>query len=1149
MSLSFSQYNSLNDRSFPIGTGTIENDHLSVLMGTPFTMTAGGAERNLWRSHKDFPDAMKQAIDNSYWADTVIAFGLMDLDVYGTLICPTEYVTQIDFRWRQRRYQRSILDYNPEETTARMLSQNEESFEARLVRRGLMAQMEVGYARTAQGAQDWINQTQAFIDSTQLTIAHEVLWSIMNARRSPQIYEQMHGLQSYDIYRRLEYDAVWHGAATLTPAAFNVWDVEAKRHAVQVAQFVPDVYIAEPRGLVVAQRGPNAYHHVHREYLFVGPDGRRAMMPAAANQWNINGTPMYVTPAFSSLDGAEHIPNTVKTSIVSSYFLMLDTFASSGDQRKRKLSDRTIVFHDEDDDDDRPFELTTAIMNDNVWDEATGEIHSLVDRWRNYPTKKSCPWVFKWGNDGGQQFLEKCRFFGQMEDWALDGQTIRNVATSSLADLSDEDLNNINALFETFRDIRDCGQSEIIADIPSEFRARLYALEPAQIRNNAALASFVGLEALAAKEPETTGKYMLSFKLMVRKLDFIFGKHSHVTDGSQCPLFWRDITKDRSACTAWHFIVDEGTAPTFYENSANRAGRSAESVFGSLDEVREAISKNPSAVDFGDHDQRDIVEKILAALRRVSATHLKDLEDKKNTQFQPSDAIIIRAPLGVLGYFKAASGNPLHFQEIAKAAIVDVDKAEKLLAELNGDGVIRMKERLDAKVASIPGLDVTDAKAAWSQQSNARYKFNIDLDVTMPSPYVITANSLNLRGVRPADPNTGYSTPLVGEIPRTMDQFYSLFHRARPSVYSKNYPAENYAQSSYSAMERDPDLYAPSASTTSADMGSWLAAVGMAAEPRQVAYTAAPRQPVRAGGNDKDASIRHGHWFLNEAKWSQSGSFVNNWNRIMGTTDVPTRVAMATFLFSRLTRETLLSMCEKGNVAVPYQAMLVKIAHAHDYGSYILTKSGPDLGITAWTNPLSMTESHTNLMMIEWHFALYVKTLIKNPQFIVRWDCAYFCGYKGGGGHRVYTMADIEAWHINHHIPVRFARFAPSIMVIQIAPSEKKFRQYIDLSGHFPAWAMVGDDTAPHYSSADFYAERYYFGIMNPSKPGFHAFYPGPVAPRITYQGRWKYADPMQGFAWTENKGHLKNEYPGIGKVRAGHLLNEPRQQGATVLA
>ena len=75
------------------------------------------------------------------------------------------------------------------------------------------------------------------------------------------------------------------------------------------------------------------------------------------------------------------------------------------------------------------------------------------------------------------------------------------------------------------------------------------------------------------------------------------------------------------------------------------------------------------------------------------------------------------------------------------------------------------------------------------------------------------------------------------------------------------------------------------------------------------------------------------------------------------------------------------------------------------------------------------------------------------------------------------------------------------------------------------------------------------FGIMNPSKPGFHAFYPGPVAPRITYQGRWKYADPMQGFAWTENKGHLKNEYPGIGKVRAGHLLNEPRQQGATVLA
>ena len=74
---------------------------------------------------------------------------------------------------------------------------------------------------------------------------------------------------------------------------------------------------------------------------------------------------------------------------------------------------------------------------------------------------------------------------------------------------------------------------------------------------------------------------------------------------------------------------------------------------------------------------------------------------------------------------------------------------------------------------------------------------------------------------------------------------------------------------------------------------------------------------------------------------------------------------------------------------------------------------------------------------------------------------------------------------------------------------------------------------------------------MNANKPGFHAYYPAAIAPRVAYRGRWLYAHPSFPGKLMENpnQGHLKDEYPGIGKLRQGYLASQPLRQGEVRVA
>ena len=1176
-------------RNEPVSTASygLNDNYEAVLFGNAFTGTANGAERDHAVTHRDFPDAFRQARDNEYWGDVVTGLGLIDLGAFGTLILPLEYHKGINYEWRTLDYSASVLEQNPEETAARLLKSGESRDSARLISRGIAIQMEMGYWQTVEGMRHYARNMKAIVDSIHLTIVHDVVWSLFNANKSPQMWERQHGYVGLNMIERIEREIEWYGLVHLNANALQKWDSEAKKFAAAMG-VTPDVYVCEPKGKTLIKE----YHREQRWYMFVGPDGRASREIAEPNEVSIGRTPCYVTPAFSAYDTTERVPTLQKASIVGSYYKMVDEQAESGDQHKRTLRDRAIKFHDEDVDDDVEFSMTKALQNSHVFDDETGEVDELVADWKD-DTDKSFMFTFKYGDSSGRQRNEKVRIWGQVEDWALDNLAIHNVAESALTPLSDQDRININNLFETFATIRAQPTALVSPSrTASGIKEWLAGLSAAQIKRNAALASWIGLEALAAKDAEVQ-KQVSSFKAMVRYLNVPFGGFTPITDRAQCPVFWRDIANDKAACTAWHLIVDAETAPTFFTTTAlpapttNANAPANAHVVSSLSEIEDYLSKNVATTQYRGEPAYELIVEIVDRLRAVATTHLAEFEDRGLGALTVDDSKTIKAPIAFVRVLQAAGKDREKIHAILEKALGDPDDADAVLRDLNAQTAREFVEHAIqglggyAEVVNIPQpvqIAVPPAAAGNAQAvvnakvSNLVYEWQQNFTYSprvgepapaagagvglIPSPYVCTASVLNLAlyggELALADPSAGFTTALADK-PADAGSFINVYHKSTPSKSPYPYPGEGINEA---AFQHVGDEVRRAPTRAASNFTTWLGMgdLGLAANPRQNVYQLTDREPVVHDASNSKTSMRHAHWFLSEAHWTNSPSLRDNWNRVLGTSDVARRVAMAAFLFAHVSMQSCMRLHEAKYVVPPYGFLLFRPNHTHMMGGYVLTESGPNTGVTAWTNPQFMMDDSATLMMMEGHYRIHIKSIVKRPQNVIRFDNAFFESYLGGGGHRPFTMADITAWHGNMFYPTRYERGAPSIQVVMVPYTERTFDTYVDLTGAFSSNLFGRNNEGRkvlHYTSAHFYRAKHMYGSMRQQKLGFLHYYPAPNPNRLCIAGRQINMDETGEFnpaKATQNRGHLKSEYPGIGRIRGGFSMLEPRGVGITVL-
>lgn len=1179
----------VNLRNAPVSTSGAEaadGQYLSLFFGSPWTGTEGGAERDHYVDHRTYPEAFRRARDTAQLGDVITGLGLLDNTFMGTVLLPLTYAGDaLNFEWTVSTYETSVLEQTPEEAPSRTLKHGEEFYRDRLTRRGVAIIAEIGYMHTREGVANFARQVRQVVDSIHETYTADGLYALFNAHRTPQLWERQHGYVGLNTWERMLHEIEQYGLASWNSQAFQRFINQATQYAGRMG-FKPDSMITEPRGFEL-MRG---YHRAQRWYMFTGPDGSGARQQGPYSSNTYGDVYVYVTPALSAYDAQDRTPSMSKASMVGEFVEQVDWFADSKDPKERNIDDRSLYLYSQDKPGAVKWTMDMSLAACHVFHPETGEVQPFVQTWRDQPDKRWM-FVFKYGTDENAYKNEVVRFWGQVESAYLSTKSFKNVAESVLKPLTEQDRADIKELVETARTIRDTGTLAGVAaaaaaarDVAA-LRQYLFALGEGAIRTNAGLASWLGMELLARADPKGPhARQVAAFKKLTRACERPFSGFSHVIDPALCPVYWREFVVDKAACVLWHAIVDDGTAPTYFAPAGARTNV-GKNVFASFADVQEYVAEQ-STIDALTAELRPktegvakLVEKLAQKLREVSRAQLDDLESTAQSQFTDDQRIVIIAPVLFAKVLSAAKGNKEAFARIVKAGIAGaarqqagiVNAADPDPANINPGDVI---EHLDPdstlafmrKMQEQFRVDIGDA-AANAIVAEWIISFNV-MDggqVDVPSPFVatrMTAREMAAAGrqLLYANPNDGFISAWhdVANYPGDAAAFDEKFDRATPSSFpypgGKGFHEADYVEGSDGSYE-----LASSESGGFASMFGHVPATG--SNPRAAIQAAMPRAAIVRTGDFKLRSIHHAGWFLNELHWENSPSFVNNWNATLDENDIALKCAMAAFMFTRVCAKSCERIHAAKYVIPPYGFLLARPNWTHRMGGFLLTKSGPETGFTAYGNPIYMFEENTTLQTFEAHYTAYMKAIVLRPQNVIKWDNAYFEEYLGGGGHKACSQPFIDRWATNDFFPPAFQRGVPAVHVLMVSYEEREFDMIIDLMGtfsdpHIASQPRIEDDAEAkltrkdlHYDSAMFYAQQHHYARMNKQRYGFMNYFEGPVANhalvrgwslRQSELGEWNHMEP--------NRGHLKAVEENTHLIRSGRSIEEPGGKPLTVV-
>jgi hypothetical protein len=587
-----------------------------------------------------------------------------------------------------------------------------------------------------------------------------------------------------------------------------------------------------------------------------------------------------------------------------------------------------------------------------------------------------------------------------------------------------------------------------------------------------------------------------------------------------------------------------------------------------------------------------LVQTIVERLLEQSAEMLQAQEYKNATEVDVASARVITAPMFFVHALTMAIGNSERMQSVLRTAVRGL--AQGRAAEAAGQvfgmpstaavqaAVDAVPDRPDATAA----LETVDALGVYylceALRSSAdlqpalnwtdfaiRINTNYD-DIPQPSPLVATRATIQTMldpnfKLLYADPGQGYLLPLAtDDEPRNEAEFVNTFDRAKPSHYPYPGGVPNDDDAGFAQAVDGSARPAASDLGGSREFGMFGDLFGQTqvTTQRATAFQTAGRAAIVRDGAFGSRSVHHAQWFLNPLRWSNSPSFINNWNRVLGEVDAARKCSMLTFLFTHICMDSCRKLQRAKHVVLPYGFLGVRLNWTHRMGGYLLTKSGKETGFTAFGNPIYMMEENTTLQTFEAHYTAYMKAIVQRPQNVCKWDNAFFEEYLGGGGHKPCSLAFIERWATQHRFfPPAFQRGVPCLHFLMISYAEREHEMIIDITGSFsdphlasrPITNNVSELREMHYDSAHFYQVRHRYQSYGKPRYGWLNYFDGPVANRYAVLGYSRRCSETGVFdVIQENLGHLGPcgiRHPKTHLIRGGRTIQEPDGHPITVLA
>jgi hypothetical protein len=236
---------------------------------------------------------------NKFLMATIDFLITKDDDWYTAHVLPWLYTEELHVKWNIWRFNRTMMDYEPEQGVPRYVSYESESRSDSLVRRGLAFIIEHGFYKTEIGRQHYLMNLKQIVEAVHETVYYGVIHELLAAPNFYQQWQHNHGRQ----HSLMQNDATvtlaeerWRFACVQKDVkGLFVLDAEIKDRMRRVG-IEPDAWVFPSKMAIYASMVPEYFN----EYSRGGAPATTALETGAKRFDTFRGNRVFETRSFDT---------------------------------------------------------------------------------------------------------------------------------------------------------------------------------------------------------------------------------------------------------------------------------------------------------------------------------------------------------------------------------------------------------------------------------------------------------------------------------------------------------------------------------------------------------------------------------------------------------------------------------------------------------------------------------------------------------------------------------------------------------------------------------------------------------------------------------------------------------------------------------
>jgi len=236
---------------------------------------------------------------NKFLMATIDFLVTKDDDWYTSAILPWFHTEEIHVKWNIWRFNRTMMDFEPEQGVPRYVSYESESRQDSLVRRGLAFIIEHGFYKTEIGRQHYLMNLKQIVEAVHETVYYGVMHELLAAPNYYQQWQKKHGkshsIVSNDAINMLAEERWRFACVQKDVKGLFVLDAEIKDRMRRVG-IEPTAWIFPNKMAIYASMVPEYFN----EYSRGGSAATTALEDGAKRFDTFRGNQVYETRSFDT---------------------------------------------------------------------------------------------------------------------------------------------------------------------------------------------------------------------------------------------------------------------------------------------------------------------------------------------------------------------------------------------------------------------------------------------------------------------------------------------------------------------------------------------------------------------------------------------------------------------------------------------------------------------------------------------------------------------------------------------------------------------------------------------------------------------------------------------------------------------------------